>query len=131
MKTIAPEIATPTVIHAPAERNPRIPRSRGIYKLQEASRSTAERFHHYRPSVPTTGTPSERTGSEGGDYEEIISAQSSSRVRSSVNFYNGHYMTERRHFHFMKKATSEEETVHKNKRASAILRTTRLHPSDD
>ena len=39
-------------------------------------------------------------------------------------------MTERHHFHFMKTATSEEDTVHKNKRASAILQTTRLHPRD-
>ena len=47
-----------------------------------------------------------------------------------MNFYNGHYTTERRHFHFMKTAASEEETIYKNKRASDILQITRLHPSD-
>ena len=72
MKTIAPEIATTTIIHAPAERNLRILHSHRIYKLQEASSSMAERFHHCRPSVPTTGTLSDKISSEVEDYEEII-----------------------------------------------------------
>ena len=61
-----------------------------------------EDFRDADKTVLTTGTPSDKTGSEGEDYEEIISAHSSSRVRPSRNFYSGHYTTERCHFHLLK-----------------------------
>ena len=42
MKTITTEIATATISHAQAKRNPRIPHSRDVNSLQEASMSTAK-----------------------------------------------------------------------------------------
>ena len=49
------------------------------------------RLPRYQYTIPTTGTPSDRTGFEGENHEEIISyALFFTRVTSG-SFYGGHY----------------------------------------